>query len=79
MSTRRIFTFMTFPLNDLELGLFFAVIAMILLVTSGLLPSGKEKRTVLINVKKLKKAAIVVSILFMINIFLRISIWILIT
>ena len=49
---------MMFPLNFEDLSLFFAVISMILLATSGLMPSGKEKRTVLISAKKMKKAAI---------------------
>ena len=63
---------MMFPLTFEDLGLFFAVIALILLVTSGLIPSGKEKRKVLINAKNLKKTAIIVSILFILTITLRI-------
>ena len=63
---------MMFPLNFEDLSLFFAVIALILLVTSGLVPLNKEKRTALISIKKLKKAAIIASILFMITVTLRI-------
>ena len=63
---------MMFPLTFEDLGLFFAVISLILLVTSGLMPSGKENRTILISAKKMKKAAIITSILFMITITLRI-------
>ena len=63
---------MMFPLTFEDLGLFLAVIALILLVTLGLIPLDKEKITALLSVKKLKKAAIIVSILFMITVILRI-------
>lgn len=63
---------MIFPLNFDDLSLFFAVIALILLITSGLIPAGKEKMKVLINIKNLKKTAIITSILFMLTIGLRI-------
>ena len=64
---------MMFPLNFEDVGLFFAVISLILLVTSGLMPTGVEKRTILISAKKMKKAAIISAILFMITIILRIA------
>jgi len=62
---------MIFPLSFDDLSLFFAVVALILLVTAGLIPTGKEKMKVLINVSNLKKTAIIVSILFMLTIALR--------
>ena len=63
---------MIFPLNFEDLSLFFAVIALILLATSGIMPLDIKQRTALVNVKKLKNAAIIASILFMTTVTLRI-------
>jgi hypothetical protein len=60
-----------FPLNFLDLSLFFAILALILLSTSSIL-SGNKRKNVLLNTRKLKKAALVVAILFVITVSLRI-------
>ena len=61
-----------FPLSFEDLSLFFVIMALILLVTSGLVTSKNEKRTLLISKKKLKKTAIAVSILFILTVALRV-------
>jgi nitrate reductase gamma subunit len=63
---------MMFPLNFEEVSLFLAIMAMILLATSGLLSPEWGKKKTLINEKKLKKAAVTVSGLFIATVALRI-------
>lgn len=66
-----IFVSIMFPLNFLDLSLFFAILSLILLVTSGVLSSESAGKNVLINTRKLRKAALVVSTLFVITVALR--------
>lgn len=66
-----IFVSIMFPLNFLDLSLFFAILSLILLVTSGVLSSERAGKNVLINTRKLRKAALVVSTLFVITVALR--------
>jgi hypothetical protein len=61
---------MIFPLDFLDLSLFFAVLALILLSASSVL-SGSKRKNVLVNTRKLKKAALVVALLFLITVTLR--------
>jgi len=63
---------MIFPLDLGELSILYAVTAMILLVTSELLSSYNRKNNLLINRKKLKRVAIIFSILFIVTVALRI-------
>jgi uncharacterized membrane protein len=63
---------MIFPLGVWELGLLFAVIALVLLVTSELLSPHHRKPNILINKKKLQNTAIFFSILFLATIAIRI-------
>ncbi len=63
---------MIFPLDLGELSILYAVTAMILLVTSEFLSSYNRKNNLLINRKKLKRVAIIFSILFIVTVALRI-------
>jgi len=63
---------MIFPLGLWELGVLFAVIALVLLVTSELLSPHHRKPNILINKKKLQNTTIVFSILFLATIAIRI-------
>ncbi len=63
---------MKFPLNFWDISLLLAIIAIILIVTSEMLSSYYGKVNILINKKKLKNAAITVSILFLITLAIRI-------
>lgn len=61
-----------FPLDFGELSFFYAIIAMILLVTSEALSHYDRRNNFLINRKKLKQVAIIFSILFIVTVALRI-------
>ena len=61
-----------FPLDFWDLSLFLAVMALVLMVTSKLLLPNNVNPTILINKKRLEKAAIVISSLFLITVILRI-------
>ena len=63
---------MIFPLDLLELGMLFAVTALVLLVASELLSPYNRRINMLINRKKLKRAAIVFSLLFIATVAIRI-------
>ena len=63
---------MMFPLDFWDLSLFFAVMALILIITSGLLSTRSGKPNILISKKKLEKAAIAFSSLFLVTVILRI-------
>ena len=63
---------MKFPLNFWDISLLLAITAIILIVTSEMLSSYYGKVNILINKKKLKNAAITVSILFLITLTIRI-------
>lgn len=63
---------MMFPLDFGELSILFAVITIILLVTSELLSPYYCRIKVLFNRKKLARAAIVFSALFLLTVSMRI-------
>lgn len=63
---------MMIPLDLWDLSLFLAVLALILFITSMLLSQNQDKANILINKKKLEKATIAVSLLFIITVILRI-------
>jgi len=63
---------MNFPLSFLDISLFLAVTAIILLITSELISPYYGKTNLLINKKRLKRAALIVSILFLMTIVVRI-------
>jgi uncharacterized membrane protein len=63
---------MTFPLNLWDVSLLLAIVAIILLVTSELLPR-YGRVSILINRKRLRNAATAVSTLFLITVAVRIA------
>ena len=64
---------MRFPLDFWDVSLLLAISAIILLITSELLSPTYGKINVLINKKRLKNTAIVVSILFLATVAIRIA------
>lgn len=63
---------MSFPLVFSDLSLWLAVTAIILLITSELLSPSYGNTNIYINNKRLKNAAVVVSILFLITLAIKI-------
>ena len=64
---------MIFPLDLFEIGLLLAIIALILIITSELILSPRQRKlNMLINKKKMRRAAILFSILFLAIVALRI-------
>ena len=63
---------MNFPLSFLDISLWLAVTAIILLITSELVSPYYGKTNLLINKKRLKRAALVMSILFLMTMVIRI-------
>jgi len=63
---------MQFPLSIYDLSLWLAITAIILLITSELLSPNYGRTNLIIEKKRLKKAALTLSILFMITVFIRI-------
>jgi len=63
---------MQFPLNFWDINLWLAVTAIILLITAELISPYYGQTNLLINKKKLKKAALIVGILFLITIAIRV-------
>ena len=63
---------MTFPLGFWDLSLFLAVTAIILLITSELLSPHHGKVSILISRRRLKNAAMTLSLLFLTTVLLRI-------
>ena len=63
---------MSFPLVFSDLSLWLAVTAIILLVTSELLSPSYGNTNIYINNKRLRNAAVVVSILFLVTLAIRI-------
>ena len=63
---------MNFPLSFLDISLWLAVTAIILLITSELISPYYGKINLLINKKRLKRAALIVSILFLMTVAIRI-------
>lgn len=63
---------MSFPLMFSDLSLLLAVTAIILLITSELLSPSYGNTNIYINNKRLKTAALAVSILFLVTLAIRI-------
>ena len=63
---------MAFPLSFWDISLWLAITAIILLVTSEMLSPQYGKINIQINKKKLRNAALAVSILFLITVAIRI-------
>lgn len=63
---------MQFPLSFWDISLWLAITAIILLITSEILSPYYGKVNIYINKKKLKNAALAVSILFLITVTIRI-------
>lgn len=63
---------MTFPLGFWDISLLLAITAIILLIASELLSPYYGKVNILVNKKRLKNAALSVSILFLITVAIRI-------
>jgi hypothetical protein len=62
-----------FPIGFWDISLLLAITAIMLLITSELLLPHYGRVNILINKKKLKNAAITVSILFLITVAVRIA------
>lgn len=63
---------MDFPLSFGDITLWLAFTAIILLITSELISPYYRKRNLLINSKRLRNAALTMSILFLITVAIRI-------
>lgn len=63
---------MMFTLNLDELSILYAIVALILLVTSEILSPYNHRLNININIKRLRKVAIIFSILFIVTAGLRI-------
>lgn len=63
---------MQFPLSFWDISLWLAVTAIIVLIASELISPHYGRTNILINKKRLKNAAVVVSILFLIAVAIRI-------
>jgi hypothetical protein len=63
---------MDFPLSFWDISLWSAVTAIILLITSELVSPYYGKTRLLINKKRLKNAALAMSILFLVTVAIRI-------
>ena len=64
---------MRFPLGFWDISLLLAVASIILLITSELLSPKYGKTNILISKKRLKNAALAVSILFLATVAIRIA------
>jgi hypothetical protein len=63
---------MQFPLGFWDISLWLAIIAIILLATAELISPYYGHTNLLINKKKLRKAALIMGILFLITVAIRI-------
>jgi len=63
---------MDFPLSFWDISLWLAVTAIILLITSELISPYYGKTSLLINKKRLRNVALIMSILFLITVAIRI-------
>lgn len=63
---------MNFPLSFWDVNMWLAVTAIILLITSELISPYYGKTNLLINKKRLKNVALVMSILFLVTVVIRI-------
>jgi hypothetical protein len=64
---------MGFPLSFWDISLWLAITAIILLITSELISPYYGKTNLLINKKRLRNVAIIVSTLFLITVAIRIA------
>ena len=64
---------MNFPLTFWDISLWLAITAIILLITSELISPYYGKTNLLINKKRLRNVAIIVSTLFLITVAIRIA------
>jgi hypothetical protein len=64
---------MSFPLSFWDISLWLAVTAIVLLITSELISPYYGKTNLLINKKRLRNVAIIVSTLFLITVAIRIA------
>ncbi len=64
---------MIFPLGLRDISLLFAIIALILIVTSELLSLYVDKVDILIDNKKLRNGAVIASIIFIITVVMEIG------
>ena len=64
---------MEFPLSFLDISLWLAVTAIILLITSELISPHYGKTNLVINKKRLRNAALTVSALFLTTVAIRIA------
>lgn len=63
---------MNFPLSLWDISLWLAVTAIILLITSELISPYYGKTSLLINKKRLRNIALIISIMFLITVAIRI-------
>jgi hypothetical protein len=63
---------MNFPLSFWDISLWLAVTAIILLITSELISPYHGKTSLLINKKRLRNVALIMSIMFLITVAIRI-------
>jgi len=63
---------MDFPLSFSDINLWLAITALILLVTSELISPYYGRTRLLINKKRLRNTALIVSILFLVTVAIRI-------
>jgi hypothetical protein len=63
---------MGFPFGIWDLSLLTAMLSIILLVTVGVLFSQSDKVNLLISIRNLRNAAMTLTILFLVTVFLRI-------
>jgi hypothetical protein len=64
---------MMFPLSFWDVSLLIAIIAIILLITAELLSPHYGRVNLLISKKKLKNAAMAISIIFLVTVVIRIA------
>jgi len=64
---------MSFPLTFWDISLWLAITAIVLLITSELISPYYGKTNLLINKKRLRNVAIIVSTLFLITVAIRIA------
>lgn len=64
---------MGFPLSFWDISLWLAITAIVLLITSELISPYYGKTNLLINKKRLRNVAIIVSTLFLITVAIRIA------
>jgi hypothetical protein len=64
---------MGFPLTFWDISLWLAITAIILLITSELISPYYGKTNILINKKRLRNVAIIVSTLFLITVAIRLA------